>query len=80
MEGIQQGGRYNLYSGIFNNDNKTYFPARTTTLGYKMMKLLLFLYADNIITQFENLLFNTLKKQEKNYFVMDKVIGHKYKY
>ena len=25
----------NLYNGNFNNDNKTYLPARTTTLGYE---------------------------------------------
>ena len=35
MESIQWGGKNNLYNRNFNNDNKTYFPARTTTLGYE---------------------------------------------
>ena len=36
MENIQRGGKNNPYIGNFNNDNKTYIPARTTTLGYEM--------------------------------------------
>ena len=39
MEPIYQGqiksGKYNPYSGIVNNDNKTYLPTRMTTLGYQ---------------------------------------------
>ena len=34
-ESIQRDRKYNLYNGIFNNDVKTYLPARTTTLGYE---------------------------------------------
>ena len=29
------GGKNNLYNWNFNNDNKTYLPARTTTQGYE---------------------------------------------
>ena len=28
-----------VYFGMFNNDNKTYHPERTTTLGYKKTEL-----------------------------------------
>ena len=35
MERIQRGRKNNPYNGNFNNDNKTYLPARTTTLGYE---------------------------------------------
>ena len=30
-----RGGKNNPYNGNFNNGNKTYLPARTTTLGYE---------------------------------------------
>ena len=35
MESSKQGGKYNMYQKIFNNDNKTYLPVRMTTLGYE---------------------------------------------
>ena len=34
MESIQQGGKNKPYNGKFNNYNKTYLPAKTTTLSY----------------------------------------------
>ena len=40
MESIQPGGKYNLYSRISSNDNKTNLPARKTTLGYVKMELI----------------------------------------
>ena len=39
MESFQRGGKYNPYNENFKNDNKTYLPARTTTLGYEKTEL-----------------------------------------
>ena len=41
MESILQVGKNNLYNVNFNNDNKTYLPARRKTLGYKNPELLM---------------------------------------
>ena len=44
----------NPYKGNFNNENKTYLPARTTTLGYERTEYPALLTPENINTEISN--------------------------
>ena len=49
----------NLYRGIFNNDNKTYLPTKTTKLSYGMIE-----YIMKYIIPYNNLTLASGKDRE----------------
>ena len=54
MEIIPYGGKYSLYGEIFNNNNKTYLPVKTTNLGYEKTELPQTLLQDKKELHFNN--------------------------
>ena len=73
MESIQRGGKNNPYNGNFNNYNKTYLPARTTTLGYEK--------TDYVSISTDNLTDNSqLNKHNIDTLKINTQINGEYKY